>query len=78
MAQFKPVMVAQKTNLDTIIKKAGQYVVVLDAGEVYIDKLEGGTVVRKKASQNVYIQDTEPTTPSNGDIWFVTAEENAD
>lgn len=78
MSQFKPIMVAQKINLDTVIKKSGQYIVVLDAGEVYIDKLEGDTVVRKKTSQNVYVQDTEPLTPNNGDIWFVTTEENID
>lgn len=80
MAQFKPIMVAKKENLDSISKIAGQYIVVLDASEVYIDKQIGTEVVREKASQNIYMQTESaiPENPKTGDIWFVIEEENAE
>ena len=74
MAQFKPVMVQNKANLDTVEKAAGQYLVVIDANELYIDKTNAaGVVVREKVSQNTFFS-TENETPVNakeGDMWFV-------
>lgn len=73
MAQFKPVMVNNKSNLDNVAPVAGQYIVVIDANELYLDK--GPTLEeRVKVSQNVYIQATEPTNMKKDDIWFVTEE----
>ena len=66
MALFKPVMVEKKADLNTVPVVDGQYVVVIDANELYLDK----DTVREKVSQNVYIQAEAPTNPKNGDIWF--------
>ena len=63
---FKPVMVNNKKDLDTVSIVDGQYIVVIDANELYLDK----NGIREKVSQNVYIQTEEPTNPKNGDIWF--------
>ena len=75
--QFKPVMVQSKANLGAIGADPGQYIVVIDSGELYLDKEDGnGAVTRVKVSQNVYIQPETPA-PANakaGDIWFVTEE----
>lgn len=72
MAQFKPVMVQSKATLDTVPLQAGQYIVVINENELYLDKPEG----RVKVSQNIYIQpeDTAPINAKEGDVWFVTAE----
>ena len=37
---FKPVMVKNKKDLDSIPKNPGQYIVVIDAGELYLDKIK--------------------------------------
>lgn len=68
MSLFKPVMVNKKTDLteEKIPIIDGQYIIVIDANELYLDK----NGVREKVSQNVYIQATEPKDPKNGDIWF--------
>lgn len=66
MALFKPVMVEKKADLNTVPVVNGQYVVVIDANELYLDK-DGA---REKISQNIYIQAAAPTAPKNGDIWF--------
>ena len=63
---FKPVMVNNKKDLDTVSIVDGQYIVVIDANELYLDK----NGIREKVSQNIYIQAEEPTNPKNGDIWF--------
>lgn len=80
MAIFKPVMVQSKATLDErdadnklkIPVIPGQYIVVIDENELYLDK-EGGRV---KVSQNIYIQpeSNEPTNMKTGDVWFVTEE----
>lgn len=67
---FKPVMVNNKKDLDIVSIIDGQYIVVIDANELYLDKGE----VREKVSQNIYIQVDAPTAPKNGDIWFQTEE----
>ena len=64
--QFKPIMVNNKLDLDTVPFVNGQYIVVIDKGELYLDK-EGK---REKVSQNVYIQAEAPGNPKPGDIWF--------
>ena len=68
--QFKPIMVNNKLDLDTVPFADGQYIVVIDKGELYLDK-EGK---REKVSQNVYIQAEAPKNPKPGDIWFAIAE----
>ena len=60
---FKPVMVNNKIDLNKVEKKPGQYIVVNDVGEVYIDKeLKNGNIVRERSSQNIFIN------PLEGDI----------
>lgn len=73
MAIFKPIMVQKKENLSTVEKRGGQYIVVIDENELYLDKSE---TERVKVSQNIYIQSesNEPTNMKNGDVWFVTEE----
>lgn len=73
MAQFKPIMVNNKNDLDTVPRVAGQYIVVINANELYLDKNDAERV---KVSQNVYTQAETPTNAKAGDIWFVTEEEN--
>jgi len=70
MAMFKPVMVLDKNSLDTVEIVDGQYIVVINANELYLDK-DGK---REKISQNVYIQADAPVGMKDGDIWFVTEE----
>ena len=71
MAIFKPIMVQKKENLSSVTKKGGQYIVVIDENELYLDKSE---TERVKVSQNIYIQPegNVPTNAKNGDVWFVT------
>lgn len=71
MALFKPVMVSNKADLDSVAIVDGQYIVVINANELYLDKGE----VREKVSQNVYIQMDEPSNPKTGDIWVEISEE---
>lgn len=74
MAQFKPIMVNNKDDLTNVKPVAGQYIVVINANELYLDK--GSTLAeRVKVSQNVYIQATEPTNVKSGDIWMQIEEE---
>ena len=70
MAQFKPIMVENKDNLQNVNIVDGQYIVVMDKNELYLDKAGK----REKVSQNVYIQADEPTNMKTGDIWLVTEE----
>ena len=72
MAQFKPVMVQNKSSLSKIDYLSGQYIVVIDENELYLDN--PATQKREKVSQNVYTQATEPTNAKTGDIWFVAEE----
>ena len=74
MVLFKPVMVEKKADLNTIPVVNGQYVVVIDANELYLDK-DGA---REKVSQNVYIQADEPSSPKAGDIWMEIAPPNSE
>lgn len=70
MAQFQPIMVNEKANLDSVTVIDGQYIVVVDTNEIYIDK-DG---VRTKVSgANVTVGTAEPANPAEGDIWIVTA-----
>ena len=74
---FKPVMVENKKDLDSIPKNPGQYIVVTDAGELYLDKIKGQEVIREKTSQNIYLQPESAEAPKNakeGDLWFVIAD----
>lgn len=77
MAQFKPVMIDLKEKLKDIDKKEGQYIIVVDKNEVYVDKLVDGEIVREKVSQNIY-SGTTPNLNGNykdGDIWIQTEDE---
>lgn len=74
MAAFKPVMVANKSNLDSVPAVPGQYIIVRDVGEIYLDH-SASKADREKVSQNTFIQKEEPINPKNGDIWFETEEE---
>ena len=69
MAQFKPVMVKDKAALENVAVVVGQYIVVTDDSELYLDTNNG----RIKTSQNIYIQseNNAPTSAKKGDIWFV-------
>jgi hypothetical protein len=73
MAIFKPVMVQSKATLNTVEPKAGQYIVVIDENELYLDKSDKKEG-RVKVSQNIYIQPESnvPTNAKTGDVWFVT------
>ena len=74
---FKPIMVKNKKDLDSVPKNPGQYIVVIDAGELYLDKIKEGEIVREKTSQNIYLQPESAEAPKNakeGDLWFVTAD----
>lgn len=65
---FKPVVVDRKIDLtaDNVPIINGQYIVVIDSNELYLDKDN----IRTKVSQNIFIQADKPLTPKNGDIWF--------
>lgn len=69
MAQFKPIMVEKKEDLNKIPIKAGQYIVITDeaANEVYLDKTNTDRI---KVNQNVFMQSNEPDSPRIGDIWI--------
>lgn len=68
MSLFKPVLVENKTKLNTVPIIDGQYIIVIDANELYLDH-QGS---REKASQNVYIQLNYPESPKEGDIFLQT------
>ena len=63
---FKPVLV-ESSQLNSIDIIPGQYIIVRDTGEVYVDKPEKERV---KVSSNVYMQAGEPTNAKSGDIWI--------
>ena len=66
MAQFKPVMVNEKANLMNVPIVDGQYIVVVDSKEIYLDR----GAERVKMSNNTVTQATEPVNPVKGDVWF--------
>ena len=70
MAQFKPIMVADKNDLNTVPIKDGQFLVVFNSNELYVDK----NGQREKTSQNIYIQADAPVNAKPNDVWFVTEE----
>ena len=75
MAQFKPVMINKKADFSATnpAPKSGQYIVIIDAKELYLDTSDSISG-RKKISNNVYVQATAPVNPTAGDVWFETAE----
>lgn len=75
---FKPVLVNNKDKFDedTIPKIDGQYIIIADSKEIYIDEKIGENIERKRVNKNIYIQSGEPVNPIVGDIWIVTEENN--
>lgn len=74
MSLFKPVLVEHKTSLDSVTKVNGQYIIVVDTKEIYVDRLAAdGTVERVGVNRgNVFLQSNEPVNPVEGDIWLQT------
>lgn len=75
MSSFKPILVDTKETLSKVPLVEGQYIVVTNDNETYVDKYiknsEGKTVLfREKTSQNIYVSKEKPTNFSTGDIWF--------
>jgi hypothetical protein len=68
---FQPVLVSDASKLSTVEIKDGQYIIVTDTNEVYVDMNN----VRKRTSTKAFVQSTAPTNPIEGDIWLVTEEE---
>ena len=68
---FQPVLVSDANKLSTVEIKNGQYIIVTDTNEVYVDMNN----VRKRTSTKAFVQSTAPTNPIEGDIWLVTEEE---
>lgn len=71
MVQFQPIMVTNKTDLDSVTIVDGQYIVVIDTNEIYIDKDGART---KVSGANVTIGMDAPGNPTEGDIWIVTSD----
>lgn len=67
---FQPVLVATASKLDTVAIKNGQYIVVTDVNELYVD-MDG---VRKRVNNKAFVQKDTPINPVKGDIWVVTTE----
>jgi hypothetical protein len=72
MSLFKPVLVNTKNKLDSVDKVLGQYIVVVDTKELYVDKADAeGNIVRVNVSRSgIFIQAEEPTNAVEGDVWF--------
>ena len=68
---FQPVLVSGSKKLSTVKIKNGQYIIVTDTNEVYVDMDN----VRKRTSTKAFVQSTAPDNPIEGDIWLVTKEE---
>jgi hypothetical protein len=79
MSLFKPVLVEHKTSLDSVTKVNGQYIIVVDTKEIYVDRLAvDGTVERVGVNRgNVFLQSNAPLNPVEGDIWLQTEAESA-
>ena len=71
-AQFTPVMVKSHDNLKDVPLKEGQYIVVIDSNEIYLDrKLKSdASIVRDRLSYRVTIGETEPIDNNVGDLWL--------
>lgn len=69
---FQPVLVATASKLNTVAIKDGQYIIVTDVNELYVD-MDG---VRKRVSNKAFVQKEKdaPINPVKGDIWVVTTE----
>ena len=80
MSLFKPVLVENKTSLDGVTKVNGQYIIVVDTKEIYVDRLAAdGTVERVGVNRgNVFLQPNEPENPVEGDIWLEIEEKVSD
>ena len=79
MSLFKPVLVEHKTSLDSVTKVNGQYIIVVDTKEIFVDKADAdGNIVRANVSRSgVFIQAEEPANAVEGDLWFQTEVELA-
>ena len=77
MSLFKPVLVEHKTSLDSVTKVNGQYIIVVDTKEIYVDRLAAdGTIERVGVNRgNVFLQSNVPENPAEGDIWLQTEAE---
>ena len=73
MSLFKPVLVETKSKLDTVAITDGQYIIVVDTKEIFVDK---GTERIPVNRSGIFIQANEPTNAVEGDVWFQLEEES--
>lgn len=69
---FQPIIVEQKNDLVSLSQKNGQFIVVIDTQEIFLDKNNERIQIGK--SQDTYVSSVEPNSPSEGQLWFVTEE----
>ena len=73
MSLFKPVLVETKSKLDTVDIIDGQYIIVVDTKEIYVDK---GIQRLPMSRSGFFIQAEQPIDAAEGDIWFQLEEES--
>ena len=67
MSLFKPVLVNTKDKLNTVDIIDGQYIIVVDTKELFVDK---GNQRLPVSRSGIFIQAEEPTDAVDGDLWF--------
>ena len=73
MSLFKPVLVERKEKLteENVPIIDGQYIIVVDTKELFVDK---GNQRLPVSRSGIFIQAEQPTDAVEGDIWFETEE----
>ena len=67
---FQPIIVEKKKDLVSLSVVNGQFIVVIDTQEIFLDK--GNKRIQIGKSQDIYVSSDEPSSPSEGQLWFKT------
>ena len=67
---FQPIIVEQKKDLVSLSVVNGQFIVVIDTQEIFLDK--GNERIQIGKSQSIHVGPEEPSLPSEGQLWFET------
>ena len=73
MSLFKPVLVETKDKLDTVDIVDGQYIIVVDTREIFVDR---GVERLPVSRSGIFIQKNAPENAAEGDIWFELEEDS--
>lgn len=58
------------SNLIAVNPTLKQYIIGVDVINKLVEEIRNAQIYAKSVKQTVFVQDTEPTTSINGDVWI--------